>query len=69
MYAGWVSFTGDEYRAALADLRARFERMARGRDIGALQPYFTASVRLERGFWDMAYDHSARTASAAHAPA
>ena len=65
VYAGWVSFfTGDEYRAALADLRARFERMARGRDIGALQPYFTASVRLERGFWDMAYDHAARTASA-----
>lgn len=56
VYAEWIAFfAGDEYAAVVADLQSRFTRMARTADRAALQEIFTTSVRLERGFWDMAW--------------
>ena len=57
VYREWIAFfTGEVYNATVDELLAQFETMAAGADLAALQATFTTSVRLERGFWDMAYD-------------
>ena len=60
VYAEWIRFFGQPaYGAVVATMRADFEAAARGAseaDLRRLSELFTASTRLERGFWDMAYD-------------
>lgn len=59
VYAEWVRFFGSpEYSEIVARMRADFELLADEATEGTvarLSALFTASVRLERGFWDMAY--------------
>ena len=59
VYAEWIRFFGEpSYEAIVAKMRADFEAMAAGADdatIARLFGLFRTSVRLERGFWDMAY--------------
>lgn len=60
VYAEWVRFFGSPaYAAIVATMRADFEVLAAEVDeatIARLSGLFTTSVRLERGFWDMAYE-------------
>lgn len=59
VYAEWVRFFGSsEYGEIIGEMRARFDAMTA--DLGEealarLSYFFTASTRLERAFWDMAY--------------
>jgi thiaminase/transcriptional activator TenA len=59
VYAEWVRFFGSsEYAHVVAKMRADFEQLAAeasDAQIRRLSELFTTSVRLERGFWDMAY--------------
>jgi thiaminase/transcriptional activator TenA len=59
VYAEWVRFFGrPEYGEIVAKMRADFELLAEEATeatIARISALFTASVRLERGFWDMAY--------------
>jgi thiaminase/transcriptional activator TenA len=59
VYAEWIRFFGEPaYEEIVAKMRADFESMAAGADeatIARLLDLFRTSVRLERGFWDMAY--------------
>jgi thiaminase/transcriptional activator TenA len=59
VYAGWVGFFADPADVELiADRRAALDRLADGipdRRRRRLSEVFTASTRLERLFWDMAY--------------
>lgn len=56
VYAEWVAFfTGEEYHAVVGEMQEQFERMAAGADTARLQQIFTTAVRMEGGFWDMAY--------------
>lgn len=59
VYAEWVRFFGrPEYAEIVAKMRADFELLAAEATeptIRRLSELFTTSVRLERGFWDMAY--------------
>lgn len=59
VYAEWVRFFASaEYSALVAKMRADFELLAAEASeaaIARLSALFTASVRLERGFWDMAH--------------
>jgi len=60
VYAGWMGFfASPEYWAVVEDLQERFAGMAAGADLDRLQEIFTTSVRLERGFWDMAWERVA----------
>ena len=60
VYAEWVGFFGSaEYAGIIGEMRARFDAMAAGLGEDALTRlsyFFTTSTRLERGFWDMAYE-------------
>ena len=60
VYAQWVRFFGSpEYTEIIREMRARFDAMASGLGEDALRRlshFFTAGTRLERGFWDMAYE-------------
>ena len=60
VYTEWVSFFGSpEYTELIGEMRARFDAIAArlGEDVLArLSSFLTASTRLERGFWDMAYE-------------
>lgn len=57
VYEGWIGFFASaEYWAVVEDLQDQFARMADGADRDRLQEIFTTSVRLERGFWDMAWE-------------
>jgi thiaminase/transcriptional activator TenA len=56
VYREWVGFfAGDEYHQVVNDLRATFDEMAGEGDEAPLQEIFTTAVRLEYGFWEMAY--------------
>src|SRR5262245_44723235 len=59
VYAEWIRFFGEpSYDTIVAKMRDDFEAMAQGVDAGTLErlsELFHTSVRLERGFWDMAY--------------
>jgi thiaminase/transcriptional activator TenA len=59
VYAEWIRFFGEpSYEAIVAKMRADFEAMAANADdatVARLFDLFRTSVRLERGFWDMAY--------------
>jgi thiaminase/transcriptional activator TenA len=59
VYAEWIRFFGEPaYEEIVVKMRADFESMATGADeatIARLLELFRTSVRLERGFWDMAY--------------
>jgi thiaminase/transcriptional activator TenA len=59
VYAEWVRFFGSpEYSEIVARMRGDFELLAdelSETTIARLSALFTAIVRLERGFWDMAY--------------
>lgn len=60
VYAEWVRFFGSpDYTELIAEMRARFDEMTSdlgGAALARLSSIFTASTRLERGFWDMAYE-------------
>jgi len=60
VYAEWVRFFGSaEYAEIIGEMRARLDAMASGLGEDALSRlsyFFTTSTRLERGFWDMAYE-------------
>jgi thiaminase/transcriptional activator TenA len=60
VYAEWVRFFGSPaYEEIVTRMRADFEALAdRAGDAEPqrLSSLFTTSVRLERGFWDMAYE-------------
>ena len=60
VYAEWVRFFGSpEYGEIIREMRARFDAMTAGLGevtLERLSYFFTASTRLERGFWDMAYE-------------
>jgi thiaminase/transcriptional activator TenA len=78
VYAEWVRFFGSpDYGEIVAKMRSDFELLAAGASdatIRRLSELFTTSVRLERGFWDMAYgivhwpDVAARAGAAAQSP-
>jgi thiaminase/transcriptional activator TenA len=59
VYAEWIRFFGEPgYDRIVAKMREDFEAMADGADVATLErlsELFHTSVRLERGFWDMAY--------------
>jgi thiaminase (transcriptional activator TenA) len=59
VYAEWIRFFGEpSYDRIVAKMRDDFEAMADGADavtLERLSELFHTSVRLERGFWDMAY--------------
>jgi thiaminase/transcriptional activator TenA len=59
VYAEWIRFFGEPaYEAIVAKMRTDFETMAGDADdvtLARLSDLFRTSVRLERGFWDMAY--------------
>jgi thiaminase/transcriptional activator TenA len=59
VYAEWIRFFGDEsYAGVVATMKRDFERLCRDADsrtLERLQGLFVTSVRLERGFWEMAY--------------
>jgi thiaminase/transcriptional activator TenA len=59
VYAEWVRFFGEPgYEAVVTRMRGDLERLAADADaatIERLSDLFRTSVRLERGFWDMAY--------------
>jgi len=59
IYAEWVAFFGsDAYAEIVETMRCDFERIARdvdGEGEVPLAELFVTAVRLERGFWDMAY--------------
>jgi thiaminase/transcriptional activator TenA len=59
VYTEWIRFyTVPPYTDAVERMKADFERMAAGagkEKLDRLSELFTASVRLERSFWDMAY--------------
>lgn len=59
VYAAWVRFFGSpEYSEVVARMRGDLELLAAEATeatVARLSVLFTASVRLERGFWDMAY--------------
>jgi thiaminase/transcriptional activator TenA len=60
VYAEWVRFFGSPaYGEIVARMRSDFEELAAEADeatLARLSALFTTSVRLERGFWDMAYE-------------
>jgi len=60
VYAEWIRFFGlPAYAEIVAAMRADFEAAAEGASeetIGRLSHLFRTSVRLERAFWDMAYE-------------
>ena len=59
VYSKWIRFFGsDEYGRIVDSMRHDFEALAGGAAAGAesrLEWIFATGVRLERGFWDMAY--------------
>jgi thiaminase/transcriptional activator TenA len=59
VYAEWIRFFGEErYGNVVATMKSDFEAMAADADpimLDRLEALFLTSVRLERGFWDMAY--------------
>ncbi len=56
VYTGWVRFfQSPGYHALVDELKGQLHRMAGERGADGLQEVFTTSVRMERGFWDMAY--------------
>jgi thiaminase/transcriptional activator TenA len=59
VYAEWIRFFGlPAYADIVSGMRADFETLAAGIDeaeLARLSTLFRDSVRLERGFWDMAY--------------
>jgi thiaminase/transcriptional activator TenA len=59
VYAEWMRFFGEPaYGEIVATMQSDFERLAAGAGpatIERLSEIFTMSVRLEHGFWDMAY--------------
>jgi thiaminase/transcriptional activator TenA len=59
VYAEWIRFFGEPgYEAVVARMRGDLERLAADADaatVERLSDLFRTSVRLERGFWDMAY--------------
>lgn len=60
VYAEWIRFFGlPEYGAVIAGMRADLERLAAGADEATFErliELFRTSTRLERAFWDMAYE-------------
>lgn len=60
IYADWIRFFAKpEYQALVAEMKGRLDDLAAGlreADLRRLSDLFTTSVRLERAFWDMAYN-------------
>lgn len=60
VYAEWVRFfSSSEYHVPLAKMRDDFEALTADADeatLDRLAAIFAMSTRLERGFWDMAYE-------------
>jgi thiaminase (transcriptional activator TenA) len=62
VYTEWVAFFGsDAYAEIVETMRSDFERIASGVDgerEARLAELFVTGVRMERGFWDMAYSRA-----------
>jgi thiaminase/transcriptional activator TenA len=62
VYRDWIGFfAGESYWQPLAAARAQLERLCAGvgeQDFARLAEIFTTSARLERAFWDMAYNET-----------
>jgi thiaminase/transcriptional activator TenA len=60
VYAEWIRFYSRQpYTGVAEKMRADFDRMAEGASdavLARLLELFRTSARLERGFWDMAYE-------------
>ncbi|MGZ4233792.1 MAG: thiaminase II [Solirubrobacteraceae bacterium] len=57
VYRPWISFfAGEEYSAVVQRMRSEVDELARGARLEPLEGIFRTGVRLERGFWDMAYE-------------
>jgi thiaminase/transcriptional activator TenA len=62
IYGGWIGlYTSPDYVALVADMRNDFDARVKSEDpndarLGGLREIFANSSRLERGFWDMAYN-------------
>lgn len=57
VYRDWVAFfAGDQYSAVVERMRADLDRLSGAVPLEPLQVIFGTGVRLERGFWDMAYE-------------
>jgi thiaminase/transcriptional activator TenA len=65
VYREWLGFfAGDQYRVVVERMRQDLDDLAGdvdGDDLERLQDIFRTGVRLERGFWDMAYTISGRS--------
>ena len=56
VYRAWIGFfAGDQYDAVVQRMRADLDELAGGVALESLEVIFRTGVRLERGFWDMAY--------------
>jgi thiaminase (transcriptional activator TenA) len=62
LYAEWIGFFGsDSYAEVVAAMRRDFERLAGDVDEAReerLRELFATGLRLEHGFWDMAFDRA-----------
>ena len=60
VYRDWIEFFGgQEYWVTLEEVKARLERLCEGLgdvDMARIRDIFKTSSRLERAFWDMAYN-------------
>ena len=60
VYAEWIRFYSEQpFTGVVEKMRADFEALAKGAsetELRRLSGRFTTSVRLERAFWDMAYN-------------
>jgi thiaminase/transcriptional activator TenA len=63
VYREWIGFfAGDQYSAVVQHMRGDVDELAGTageQELGRLEVIFKTGVRLERGFWDMAYTVSA----------
>ena len=56
VYRAWIGFfAGDDYCAVVERMRSDVDELAEGAQLEPLEVIFRTGVRLERGFWDMAY--------------
>jgi thiaminase (transcriptional activator TenA) len=56
IYADWIAlFAGDDYSDVVQRMRRDTDELIGGADLEPLADIFRTGVRLERGFWDMAY--------------
>jgi thiaminase (transcriptional activator TenA) len=56
IYADWIAFfAGDDYSDVVERMRRDTDELIGEADLEPLADIFRTGVRLERGFWDMAF--------------